>query len=121
MKNTTVKEISDFMNWLYDTNVPMDYILMIELLYGSGLRVSELAELTWQNIDFEKGFVKVMGKGRKERLLPITDKALEILKAIYARECVYDKIRKTNRPQVYILDTKKLMQTVRGGKDVHAA
>lgn len=44
---------------------------MIELLYAAGLRVSELVSLRLQDIDLEAGFVRVVGKGSKERLVPI--------------------------------------------------
>lgn len=54
---------------------------LLELLYSSGLRVSELCGLTLQMIDIEAGFVRVFGKGSKERVVPIGSKALEALKA----------------------------------------
>ena len=54
--------------------------LAMELLYGGGLRVSELAGLTYGAIDFESGVARVMGKGRKERLCPLGRVALAVLK-----------------------------------------
>lgn len=45
--------------------------LAMELLYGGGLRVSELAGLNFGDIDFEAGVARVLGKGRKERLCPL--------------------------------------------------
>ena len=53
---------------------------ILELLYGSGLRVSELVNLKLPNIEFEAGFVRVTGKGSKQRLVPLggySKKALE--------------------------------------------
>jgi len=44
---------------------------IIETLYGCGLRVTELTELKMSNIFFEEGFIRVIGKGNKERLVPI--------------------------------------------------
>lgn len=44
---------------------------IIELLYSTGMRVSELATLTWEKVDFRAGTVLVRGKGRKERLVPM--------------------------------------------------
>ena len=44
---------------------------MLEVLYGCGLRVSELCDLKLSNIYFEKGFIRIMGKGSKERLVPV--------------------------------------------------
>lgn len=54
---------------------------ILELLYSSGLRVSELVGLNSNRLDFELGIVRVMGKGRKERIVPVGSKAIEALKA----------------------------------------
>ena len=58
---------------------------MLEVLYSSGLRVSELVELKIPNIYFDVGFLRVIGKGNKERLVPIGRDALKFLK-IYLEE-----------------------------------
>jgi integrase/recombinase XerD len=52
---------------------------LLEVLYSSGLRVSELCDLRLSNIYAEQGFVKVVGKGNKERLVPIGREALKHL------------------------------------------
>ena len=52
---------------------------LLEVLYSSGLRVSELCDLRLSNIYPEQGFVKVVGKGNKERLVPIGREALKHL------------------------------------------
>lgn len=53
---------------------------MIELMYSSGLRVSELINLKNHDIDFENSAVRVFGKGSKERVLPVSDYAIEAIK-----------------------------------------
>lgn len=58
---------------------------MLEVLYSSGLRVSELVELRIANVYFDIGFLRVIGKGNKERLVPIGKDALKFLK-IYLEE-----------------------------------
>ncbi len=58
---------------------------MLETLYSSGLRVSELVELKIDNVYFDIGFLRVIGKGNKERLVPIGRDALKYLK-IYLEE-----------------------------------
>jgi len=50
-----------------------------ELLYATGLRVSELTNLKVQDIDFTEYVLRVMGKGKKERIVPFNDKARDIL------------------------------------------
>jgi integrase/recombinase XerC len=49
---------------------------ILELLYGSGVRVSELTSIKMTDIDLQKQLLKVTGKGRKERIVPFGDKAL---------------------------------------------
>lgn len=58
---------------------------MLEVLYSSGLRVSELVELKIPNVYFDLGFLRVIGKGNKERLVPIGKDAMKYLK-IYLEE-----------------------------------
>lgn len=53
---------------------------MMEMLYATGLRVSELTGLNLDNVDLSLGFVRVIGKGNKERLVPIGKTALHYLK-----------------------------------------
>lgn len=53
---------------------------ILELLYSSGLRVSELTSLNISDIDMKESLIRVKGKGRKERILPIGSKALEAIK-----------------------------------------
>jgi integrase/recombinase XerD len=52
---------------------------MLEVLYGSGLRVSELIGLRLGSIDRRSGVIRVLGKGRKERIVPVGAPALEVL------------------------------------------
>ena len=52
---------------------------LLELFYSSGLRVSELAALMLQQVDLENGFIRIFGKGSKERIVPVGGKALDAL------------------------------------------
>lgn len=54
---------------------------IFELLYSSGLRVGELAALNLDGIDFNHGLVRVLGKGRKERIVPVGAKALDAVRS----------------------------------------
>jgi integrase/recombinase XerD len=53
---------------------------MLELIYSSGLRVSELISLKVSDVNFEAGFLRVMGKGSKERVVPAHPRAIESMK-----------------------------------------
>lgn len=59
--------------------------LSLELLYGSGLRVSELAQLDLNQISSNQAEVRVLGKGRKERIVPLGSKSLAALSAYLPR------------------------------------
>lgn len=54
---------------------------IIELFYATGIRVSELAGLDMDDLDLEGGYVRVVGKGRKERIVPFGRKAAEAIRA----------------------------------------
>jgi integrase/recombinase XerD len=54
---------------------------ILELLYGCGLRISELINLCYRDIEFEAGFVRVLGKGGKQRLVPIGGFAVAAVRA----------------------------------------
>src|SRR3989442_949 len=57
----------------------------LEVLYSSGLRVSELVGLDWEHVDEDTGLLRVLGKGRKERVVPVGRPALRALAAYRAR------------------------------------
>ncbi len=58
---------------------PRDYV-MLEILYSSGLRVSELVSLKLEDINLEAGFLRVLGKGSKERVVPVNTRTIRKLK-----------------------------------------
>ena len=57
---------------------------MLELLYATGLRVSELTSLRLLDVNMEAGYVKALGKGSKERMVPFGEKALQALKSYFS-------------------------------------
>jgi integrase/recombinase XerC len=53
---------------------------ILETLYSTGVRVSELVGLDWNDVDFQLGIIRVVGKGSKERIVPIGEMALKALR-----------------------------------------
>lgn len=60
-------------------------LALLELLYGSGLRLSELASLDVRALDLDRGQIRVMGKGRKERIVPVTAAAARAIRRYLPR------------------------------------
>ena len=58
---------------------------MLEVLYASGLRVSELVGLTMERVDLNRGLVRITGKGNKERLAPLGEEAMSWLQEYFER------------------------------------
>lgn len=88
--------------------------VMLETLYGCGLRVSELINLKLSDIFFEEEFIQVIGKGNKQRLIPINKRALQLI-LIYVKEVrSHIDIKNGNENYVFInrLGTKVSRVTV---------
>ena len=78
-KYLTFEEVEKLLD--IDLYKPIDYRnkAMLELLYATGMRISELLNLTLSNVNIDDASVKVMGKGSKERLIPIGDITIKYL------------------------------------------
>ena len=82
----SIKEIEIIINAVdLDSKEGMRNKAILETLYSCGLRVSELVNLKVQNLFLDIGFIKVLGKGMKERLVPIGTKAAECI-SIYMKD-----------------------------------
>ena len=79
---------------------------MIEMLYATGMRISELVNLKLNNVDTNRCVVKVLGKGSKERLIPFGENALEALN-------LYLNIRpSSNSKEVFLSNRKRRLSRV---------
>lgn len=76
----SIEEVSNLLDIPLKTKYDYRNKAMLELMYGSGLRVSELISLTMRNIDLENDIVRCLGKGSKERIVPINDYSMYYLK-----------------------------------------
>ena len=111
----------------------MQDLLMVELLYGSGIRVSELVGLNLEDIDYGRKILRVTGKGNKQRMVPYSDPASDALAAWirsgrmqFENEVSQNALLITSRGkrvgvrQVYALVASLLSETAVGQAGPHA-
>jgi len=98
-----IHEINDLIDAI-DASKPegMRNKAIIEMLYGCGLRVTELVELRLSNIYAETEFIKVVGKGNKERLVPIGSVALKLLDIYTTQIRVHLNIKKGQEDFIFL-------------------
>ncbi len=88
-----------------DTMLGMRDKAMLELMYATGLRVSELVGLELSNLNLNQGVIRVIGKGNKERLVPIGDEAHESLK-IYLSSGRPELLKGAQTDSVFVTNRK---------------
>jgi len=79
-KALEIDEVKRLLSVMLENKYYLRDIAMLELMYASGLRVSELVRLKLSDINFEAGFIKVKGKGDKERVVPIAQRSIDKIK-----------------------------------------
>ena len=122
-KSLSISEVESFLgsSSSTDTSSPIagrDYV-MFELLYSSGLRVSELISLKLEDINLEAGFIRVLGKGSKERIVPVHARALEGLKR-YIRQYRQEILKKKRSPYLFVTNRGKSMTRQRFWQKIKA-
>jgi integrase/recombinase XerD len=85
-KALSISEVMDLLQTGLTGNTVLRDSAMFELLYSSGLRVSELVGIRLGDIHFDAGFVRIMGKGAKERVVPVNMRALGKVKKYIDQE-----------------------------------
>ena len=75
---------------------------MLETLYGSGLRVSELTGLKISNLHLDIEFIKILGKGNKERLVPIGSEAIKFLKIFLKDIRIHIRVKPGKEDYVFL-------------------
>lgn len=83
---------------------------IIETFYSTGMRISELVGLNFDDMDFISGVAKVMGKGRKERIVPIGEHAIKAIRGYLAK-------RKKDGPEIFQNKNGRRIST-RGVRDI---
>ena len=96
-KSLTIEEIQRLLDVPASTSSPEDVrnATMLELLYASGLRVSELVNLSLRDVNLSEHYLRCFGKGSKERIIPLYRKATEAV-GRYLREARPKMMRRNN-------------------------
>ena len=90
---------------------------ILETLYSTGARVSELVGLNWDDVNLQSGIARLKGKGKKERIVPIGEVAIEAIQD-YRHQCTgktTDKLKNRKREKK-AKDDNPLFKNVRGGR-----
>ena len=77
-----VDEVSALLDFPADDPEAVRDRALLELLYSSGLRVSELTSVRWRDLDLQDGLIRVTGKGNKTRIVPVGSRARDALEAL---------------------------------------
>ncbi len=80
---------------------------ILELLYSSGMRVAELATLNMEDVNLKEGLLKILGKGKKERIVPFGNKAADALKIYIVERMLFKKKKsKTEKNPALFLNVR---------------
>ncbi|MDD4187449.1 MAG: site-specific tyrosine recombinase XerD [Bacilli bacterium] len=96
----TLEEVSTLLEINIKTPYDARNKAILELLYSSGIRISELVSLEMSNLDLDNCIIRVMGKGKKERIIPLGDYAITALTNYI--ENYRDEINKKNTNYIFI-------------------
>lgn len=99
-KVVTIKEVEEILN----KELSVLELVVFELLYSCGLRVSELVNLKINDIDIHSKYVRCFGKGSKERIIPIGDKAVNAIKKYLPQRDFLQKKYNTSSKKLLIND-----------------
>lgn len=108
----TEDEVNNLLNVNLFTAYDYRNKAMLELLYATGLRITELCNLKITDVDVENCFIRVMGKGKKERIVPVTDLALKYL-TIYVTQ--YRNVILKDKVSDYLFISNSLVNISRQG------
>ena len=113
----------DEANTLLDTPAPKEWLelrnhAILETLYASGARVSELVGLNWEDVDLEARSIRLRGKGKKERMVPIGTVAADAILEFQRHLPRKTHVLKSGRPDQLVprSGSQPLFVNVRGGR-----
>ena len=100
-KYLSISEVNKLLNIPLNSEFDYRNKAMLELMYATGLRVSELVSIEYSNIDFENSIIRVNGKGKKERIIPLGEVASYYLK-VYLSDYRSKLLKRNTYNQVFL-------------------
>lgn len=119
-KALSVQEVREMLDTLPEGEMTMRDSAMMEMLYSSGLRVTELVSIKLGDIHFDAGFIRVLGKGSKERVVPMNSRAVEKIKR-YVSDERPGILKKRQSPYLFVTRRGKQMSRQRFWQTMKAA
>ena len=104
----TISEVDKLLDFEPDNHFSFRNRCILELLYSTGLRISELTSLKLENVSLEESLVKVMGKGSKERIVPLNDIATEYMSK-YIKEVRPCMLKKEQTDYIFLNNHGKVL------------
>lgn len=99
-KSLSFEEVDTLLDISLDTVYDYRNKAMLELLYGTGLRVSELVSITMSNLDFTNCIIRFVGKGNKERIVPIGEYSMYYLNLYLEKRPLF--LKKVNDEALFL-------------------
>lgn len=100
-KYLSISEVNKLLNIPLNSEFDCRNKAMLELMYATGLRVSELVSIEYSNIDFENSIIRINGKGKKERIIPLGEVASYYLK-VYLNDYRSKLLKRNTYNQVFL-------------------
>lgn len=100
-KYLSISEVNKLLNIPLNSEFDYRNKAMLELMYATGLRVSELVSIEYSNIDFENSIIRIDGKGKKERIIPLGEVASYYLK-VYLSDYRSKLLKRNTYNQVFL-------------------
>ncbi len=100
-KYLSISEVNKLLNIPLNSEFDYRNKAMLELMYATGLRVSELVSIEYSNIDFENSIIRINGKGKKERIIPLGEVASCYLK-VYLNDYRSKLLKRNTYNQVFL-------------------
>lgn len=100
-KYLSISEVDKLLNIPLNSEFDYRNKAMLELMYATGLRVSELVSIEYSNIDFENSIIRINGKGKKERIIPLGEVASYYLK-VYLNDYRSKLLKRNTYNQVFL-------------------